>query len=53
MFKIYVLISFLFFCFFLLVHWVIGRIWGGIRDICRVFLEILPLQKSKEKETKT
>ena len=30
-----------------------GRIWAGLRDIWRVFLEILPLQKSKEKRGKT
>ena len=30
-----------------------GRIWAGVRDIWRVFLEILPLQKSEEKRGKT
>ena len=29
-----------------------GRIWGRFRDIWRVLLEILPVQKSKEKPTK-
>ena len=29
-----------------------GRIWGGLRAIWRVFLPILPLQKSKEKPIK-
>ena len=30
-----------------------GRIWAGLRDIWRAFLEIIPLQKSKEKRGKS
>ena len=30
-----------------------GRIWAGLRAIWTLFLEILPLQKSKEKHAKT
>ena len=30
-----------------------GRIWAGLRGIWWVCLEILPLQKSKEKRRKT
>ena len=29
-----------------------GRVLMGLRDICRVLLEILPLQKSKENRGK-
>ena len=30
-----------------------GRILADLRDICKVFVEILPLQKSKDKPRKT
>ena len=30
-----------------------GKIWAGLRDTRRVFLEILPLHKSKDKPYKT